>query len=110
MSLQYEKLKQPLPCLWLVDRDRVCGLLFSSAKEFAAHLKCDHASGHVSGCGLLTSVEDSCPKTGVSCGWRDCEQVVLCSTITDYLLHVLAHPYHSFLKHLGTEFQVECTV
>lgn len=101
-QLQYEKLKRPLLCRWLTEQGEVCGKPFNSARTFALHLRTQHASLSQ----LPPTPDESCSKTGETCGWKGCEQIVLCASITDYLLHALAHPYHSFLKSLGEEIQV----
>ena len=102
MSQQYDKLKQPLFCRWMVRQNEVCGQSFVNAKLFALHLR----SQHVSQYHLPTISEEECPKISVTCGWKGCETLVFCRTVSECLLHVLAHPYHNFLKSLGREFQV----
>ena len=100
----YEKLRQPLFCSWLVAQggESVCGQCFWNVRVFVEHMRRCHAHH----CQLPSTAEDGCAKTGVACSWRGCDQVVLCTSIRDYLIHILGHPYYCFLKLLGKEFQV----
>jgi len=100
---QYDKLKQPLSCCWLVRQDEICGQSFTNAKLFAAHLRSQHVSQYDLS---NNSSDEEHSKISVTCGWKGCDTLILCRTVSDCLLHVLSHPYHSFLKSLGKEFQV----
>ena len=106
---KYERLVQPLPCLWLKDSTGfVCGESFTDMRVFSNHVRSQHISSSGSSSGHnLEGWEESGANynQGVLCGWVGCEQVVL-GTYKDYIIHALFHPYHCFLKLLGLEFQV----
>ena len=100
---KYERLLEPLSCLWKTDSGGpVCGERFLDMKLFTAHVRNQHIP------------QDPEEETGegsqeILCGWSGCEQVVVGTFNKDYISHVLFHPYHCFLKLLGSEFQVSET-
>ena len=95
---KYEKLLQSLRCRWSSGSGYECGEEFSNACTLTEHLRRRHIP---SVGGSQWEVEE-----GVfECGWEGCGQVILGSH-RSYVLHVLGHPYHCFLKLRGSELQV----
>lgn len=92
---KYEHLLKPLPCLWRTTSDSLCRETFTDVKLLTDHVRTQHVLPQENG-----------GNEGITCGWSGCGQVVLCSSQNDYVAHVLFHPYHCFLKLLGSELQV----
>ena len=84
---KYPKLMQPVACEWLLPNDLVCEETFSNMDLFNTHIK-DH----------FAAMDGS-----LSCQWVECD--FTCSDLRELLCHVLFHPYHSYLKCLGSELQ-----
>ena len=92
---KFERLQVPLPCSWYM-----CGAreAFGSVQLLTDHVRREHLSP-----GRLSVQCDG--GGGMQCGWAGCDKVVLGSQ-QDYIEHVLYHPYHCYLKLLGSELQV----
>lgn len=93
---KYELLLQSLSCLWQKPDGILCGEDFTNAKTFTNHLRNQHLSNRGS---------TSSGHGGLVCNWDGCGQAALGSQ-SEYVCHVLFHPYHCFLKLLGLELQV----
>ena len=93
---KHNRLLSPLKCEWLLttegSRDStsitvLCGATFSSMDAFTAHTK--------------THLRDA--GTSGMCRWACCD--FSSADERELTRHVLCHPYHSFLKLLGSEVQ-----
>ena len=84
---KYCKVTEPLDCEWIVSSGSACGLSFSNMNTFTSHVK-DHMVG------------TDGPQI---CQWIGCE--FSCSDSQTFAGHVLFHPYHSYQKLLGAEYQ-----
>lgn len=98
---KYERLQEPLCCLWRTSQEGyTCGESFTNTRLLTDHVRKDH----VLPSGVSRLKENGASESTV-CGWSGCTQVILGSQ-NDYIAHMLYHPYHCFLKLLGSELQV----
>ena len=86
---KYDQLQSSVSCEWNSSGGGWCGATFSDIPRFLSHVR-----GH------CNPPDESLP---IFCGWNGCdfttaEHEVFCQ-------HVILHPYHTFLKLLGAEFQ-----
>lgn len=91
---KYEKLLQSLRCQWSSGPGSQCGEGFSNASALTEHLRSRH----------IPSFQPE-EEGAFECHWEGCGQVIL-GPHRSYVLHVLGHPYHCFLKLRGSELQV----
>ena len=86
---KYQELRVPVSCEWANPEGDVCGVCFGDVPTFISHVKghCDPPSS----------------SARIVCAWKGCDFMsVEHETI---LQHILFHPFHTFLKLLGSEFQ-----
>ena len=87
-------------CEWMKPsadgRPVECGLLFQSVEAFLTHIR-EHILMD-SPAGVLGE-NDSGSSLPLSCLWKNCGWQA--DHRSDLVVHILYHPYHSFLKHLG---------
>jgi len=76
-------------CEWTLPNGSICGLQFNDIQTYSSHVK-----SHV--------VESSGART---CSWSGCDFPN--TSVATFTQHVLFHPFHSYLKVLGSELQAK---
>lgn len=105
---KYDSLLQPVFCEWVFpDSNSICGANFSDMNSFTEHVRTSHLqhpsnSEHDSEYHEIENREEHI--SGV-CQWNGCNFTTLSASSLDFHTHVLYHPYHTFLKLLGSEVQ-----
>ena len=95
---KYHSLVQPLQCEWICSLTGLtCGQTFTSVADFTSHVQLFH----------LTTDASSPLTGGGACQWSGCGFATLTQTSTEFISHVLFHPYHSYQKLLGAEYQAK---
>ena len=93
-------LLRPVTCEWVFpDSNLLCGLNFTDIDVFTQHVRDNHLPNP------YTPGHDLRPEelqSGVCC-WNGCSFTSLTLTSPEFVSHVLFHPYHMYLKLLGTE-------
>lgn len=78
----------PVVCEWTDDEGSICGYTFADVATFSSHVKSHFLTSTVS-----------------LCRWSGCDFTA--SNRDALLQHILFHPYHSYLKLLGSELQAK---
>ena len=100
---KYASLLQPVFCEWVFpDSNSICGANFSDVNTFTVHVRTSHLQLPSSTDHDSTQNEEHL--SGV-CHWNGCNYTTLSAGSPDFHTHVLYHPYHSYLKLLGSEVQ-----
>lgn len=104
--MSYVQLSSPVTCEWLYpDSSQLCGQTFTSMEQFTHHVRDTHLKSPYS------SAEEDCLSLGESlsgvCCWQGCSFTSLTHTSPEFITHVLFHPYHMFLKLVGSEVSKE---
>lgn len=93
---KYHSLVQPLQCEWMCSlTGLMCGQSFTSVADFTTHVHDYHVA------------MESDSLVGGVCQWKGCDFAALTRTSTEFVSHVLFHPYHSYQKLLGAEYQAK---
>ena len=85
---EYRTFRAPVVCEWTTEGG-ICGCHFTDVPTFCSHVKehYDHREGSI-------------PAT---CNWKGCDFITRDGC--NFTQHILFHPFHSYLKVLGTELQ-----
>ena len=100
--MSYNSLLRPVTCEWVFpDSNLLCGLNFTDMDVFTQHVRDDHLPNpYTPGGGHALGPEEL--QSGVCC-WNGCSFTSLTLTSPEFVSHVLFHPYHMYLKLVGTE-------
>ena len=84
--------RAPVLCEWTgPENEGVCGVAFGDISTFSSHVK-DHGVRFIS-------------QNSAVCPWNGCDFTA--AERDTFLQHILFHPFHTFLKVLGAEFQAK---
>lgn len=84
---KYQELQVPAVCEWTLDDGTLCGCSFTDVPNFSSHVKSHLDTTEVSALSL--------------CRWSGCDFIT--RTRATVVQHILFHPFHSYLKLLGSE-------
>ena len=90
---KYQAFQTAIPCEWKSTNGSLCGSLFSDMLSFTTHVK-EH---------ILHS-------EGKVCYWNGCDFALMGTVTRSFTEHVLFHPFHSYLKVLGSELQTKLSL
>lgn len=88
---KYQQLRVPIVCEWALDDGTLCGCSFNDVLNFSSHVKSHLDTTSISALPL--------------CRWSGCDFIA--RTTATLVPHVLFHPYHSYLKLLGSELMAK---
>ena len=103
---KYNNLLEPLSCEWVCPlTGTLCGESFDNMDSFISHVREEHLpSTSLSPPTHQSSQQDAHSTAGV-CQWQECQFRTMNTASSEFVIHVLFHPHHSYLKLLGKEYQ-----